>query len=165
MLAPKAVLDTNVLIGLAFAQRGIAKTMRELLAEEAFTLVTAADLLAELYRVLHYPRIRQRFHPTEDDILEFMGILLERALVVPGRYQVRKVASTPPTICSWPPRSKGRPTMSSPVIPISLTSNTSTLSRSFSLLPSSKPCARRWGTRSEDKKNSGSRSASAGLRH
>jgi uncharacterized protein len=95
MPAPKAVLDTNVLISVAFAQRGIAKTLRELLAEEAFTLVTAADLLAELYRVLHYPRIRQRFHPTEDDILEFIGILLERALVVPGRYQVQRVERDP----------------------------------------------------------------------
>ncbi len=95
MPALKAVLDTNVLIQVAFAQRGIATTLREQLADEAFTLVTAADLLAELYRVLHYPRIRQRFHPTEDDILEFIGILLERALVVPGRYQVQKVALDP----------------------------------------------------------------------
>ncbi len=82
------MLDTNVLIQLAFAQRSVATTLREQLVDEAFTLVTAADLLAELYRVLHYPRIRQRFHPTEDDILEFIGILLERALMVPGRYHV-----------------------------------------------------------------------------
>ena len=91
----RVVLDTNVLISLAFAHRGIATTLRALLAEEAFTLITSADLLAELYRVLHYPRIRQRFHPTEDDILEFIGILLERALVVPGRYQVRRVKPDP----------------------------------------------------------------------
>ena len=95
MPALKAVLDTNVLIGLAFARRGITKTLRELLAEDAFVLVTSADLLAELYRVFHYPRIRQRFHPTEDDLIEFMGSLLERALVVPGRYQVQKVEPDP----------------------------------------------------------------------
>jgi uncharacterized protein len=95
MPARRAVLDTNVLISLAFAQRGIATTVRELLAEGAFVLVTAADLLAELYRVLHYPRIRQRFHPSEEDIVEFMGILLERALVVPGRYQVQHVERDP----------------------------------------------------------------------
>lgn len=41
----KAVLDTNVMIRLAFAQRGIAKTLRELLAAEVFALVTSADLL------------------------------------------------------------------------------------------------------------------------
>ena len=95
MSGPKAVLDTNVLIGLAFARRGISKTLRELLAAEAFTVVTSADLLAECYRVFHYPRIRQRFHPTEDDILAFLGILLERALIVPGRYQVQKVEPDP----------------------------------------------------------------------
>ena len=91
----KAVLDTNVMIRLAFAQRGIAKTLRELLAAEAFALVTSADLLVELYRVLHYPRIQQRFHPTEEDILAFLGLLLEHALVVPGRYRVQKVEADP----------------------------------------------------------------------
>lgn len=91
----RVVLDTNVLISLAFAQRGNAKTLRELLAEDAFVLVTSADLLAELYRVLHYPRIRQRFHPTEEDILEFIGIILERAIMVPGRYQVQRVEQDP----------------------------------------------------------------------
>lgn len=95
MPARRAVLDTNVLISLAFARRGVATTVRELLAEDAFTLVTSADLLTELYRVLHYPRIRQRFHPTEEDILEFIGILLERALVVPGRYQVQRIERDP----------------------------------------------------------------------
>ncbi|MBM4256809.1 MAG: putative toxin-antitoxin system toxin component, PIN family [Deltaproteobacteria bacterium] len=95
MPALKAVLDTNVLIGLAFARRGITKTLRELLAEEAFTVVTAADLLAELYRVFHYPRIRQRFHPTEEDIIAFLGLVLERAVIVPGRYQVQRVESDP----------------------------------------------------------------------
>ena len=44
---------------------------------------------------MHYPRIRQRFHPTEEDILEFLGILLERAVLTPGRYQVQKVKSDP----------------------------------------------------------------------
>ena len=44
----RVVLDTNVLISLAFAQRGNAKTLRELLAEDAFVLVISADLLAEL---------------------------------------------------------------------------------------------------------------------
>jgi putative PIN family toxin of toxin-antitoxin system len=91
----KAVLDTNVLISMVFAQRGVAKTLRELLAEGAFEVVTSADLLAELYGVLHYPRIRQRFGPTEEDILEFIGVLLEQALVVPGRYRVQKVEVDP----------------------------------------------------------------------
>ena len=63
--------------------------------EEAFELVTVADLLAELYRVLHYPRIRQRFHPTEENIVEFLGVVLERALVVAGRYQVQRVERDP----------------------------------------------------------------------
>lgn len=80
---------------MAFAQRGIATTLREFLAAEAFTLVTSVDLLTELYRVLHYPRIRHRFHPTEEDILAFIGILLERAVALPGRYQVQKVEPDP----------------------------------------------------------------------
>jgi len=88
----KAVLDTNVLISVAFAQRGLARELRELIAEGAVQVVTSAALLAELLR---YPRIQQRFHPTEDAIAEFVGLLLERAEVTPGQYHVQKIAKDP----------------------------------------------------------------------
>jgi len=88
----KAVLDTNVLISVAFAQRGLARELRELIAEGAVQVVTSAALLAELLR---YPRIQQRFHPTEDAIAEFVGLLLERAEVTPGQYHVQQIAKDP----------------------------------------------------------------------
>ena len=53
----KAVIDTSVMVSVAFAKEGLAKKLRGLIADEAFTLVTSKDILTELYRVLHYPHI------------------------------------------------------------------------------------------------------------
>ena len=59
----KAVLDTSVMVSVAFAREGLARELRDLIAEEAFILVTSKAIMAELYRVLHYPRILARFRP------------------------------------------------------------------------------------------------------
>ena len=91
----RAVLDTNVLLAVAFAQRGLAREVREYLADGVVQLVTSKALLAELVRVLHYPRIQQRFHPTEEDIAEFLGLLLEQAAMLPGTYGVQKIDKDP----------------------------------------------------------------------
>jgi uncharacterized protein len=54
----RAVCDTNVLVSYLLTHRPpIATLIDRYLAEEAFTLVTSPALLAELERVLSYPRL------------------------------------------------------------------------------------------------------------
>ena len=57
MPTPKAVIDTSVIVSVAFAREGLAREMRDMIADGAFTLVTSKAIMAELYRVLHYPHI------------------------------------------------------------------------------------------------------------
>ena len=91
----KAVLDTSVMVSVALAREGLARELRDLIAEEAFILVTSKAILVELYRVLHYPRILTRFQPSHDDIDEFVGLFLEKALLMPGRYRLHKIQDDP----------------------------------------------------------------------
>jgi len=49
MPAFKAVIDTSVMVSVAFAQQGLAKELREMIAEGAFELVTSKEIMAELY--------------------------------------------------------------------------------------------------------------------
>jgi uncharacterized protein len=91
----KAVLDTSVMVSVAFAKEGLARELRDLIAEEAFILVTSKAILVKLYRVLHYPRTLAQLQPSEEDIAEFIGLVLEKALLTPGRYSLQKISEDP----------------------------------------------------------------------
>jgi putative PIN family toxin of toxin-antitoxin system len=91
----KAVIDTSVMVSVAFAKAGLAKELRDMIADSEFTLVASKETLAELYRVLNYPRILQQFKPTREDIDEFIGLILEKTLLAEGSYSVHKIAADP----------------------------------------------------------------------
>jgi len=50
---------------------------------------------AELYRVLHYPRILKQFNASKDDIDEFIGMIMEHALLTKAKYDLRKITPDP----------------------------------------------------------------------
>ena len=91
----KAVIDTSVMVSVAFPKGDLTRELRDSIADEAFTLVTSKQILAELYRVLHYPRILKQFNASKDDIGEFIGMIMERALFTKGRYSLHKIKEDP----------------------------------------------------------------------
>ena len=91
----KAVVDTSVMVSVAFAKEGLTKELRDMIAEGAFQLVTSREILAELYRVLHYPRILKQFKPSTEELEEFIGMILERAVITKGHYSLRKIKEDP----------------------------------------------------------------------
>jgi len=95
MSIPKVVIDTSVMVSVAFSREGLARDLRDMIAEGTFTLVTSKEILAELYKVLHYPRILKHFAPSKDDIDEFIGMIIERALITKGRYKLDKIKDDP----------------------------------------------------------------------
>ena len=95
MPALKAVIDTSVMVSVAFAKEGLTKELRDMIAEGAFELVTDRAIMAELYRVLHYPRILKQFKPTREDLDEFIGMIVERATLTEGRVSLRKIKEDP----------------------------------------------------------------------
>ena len=91
----KAVIDTSVMVSVAFAKVGLAKKLRDMIADDVFTLVTSKDILAELYRVLHYPHILKRFKPSKEDIDEFIGLIIEHSEFTKGKYRLNKILDDP----------------------------------------------------------------------
>lgn len=62
----RAVVDTNLLVSYLLTHRPpIATIIDDFMAQDAFTMVTAPELLAELDRVLTYPKL-QRYYSTEE---------------------------------------------------------------------------------------------------
>lgn len=91
----KAVSDTSVMLSVAFPRGELAKELRDMIADGAFTLVTSKEIMAELYRVIHYPRILRLFKPSKDDIDDFIGMIMEKALITGGKYSLRKGSVDP----------------------------------------------------------------------
>jgi putative PIN family toxin of toxin-antitoxin system len=87
----KAVIDTSVMVSVAFPKGELAGELRDMIADGAFMLVTSKEIMAELYRVLHYPRILKQFNASKDDIDEFIGMIMEHALLAKGRYSLHKI--------------------------------------------------------------------------
>ena len=91
----KAVIDTSVMVSVAFAKEGVAKKLKNLMADRAFVMVTSKAILRELYEVLHYPHIVKRFKPSKKDLDEFVGIIIENALITEGAYNTHGITEDP----------------------------------------------------------------------
>ncbi len=91
----RAVIDTSVMISVAFAKKGVARKIRDLIADDAFTLVTSKAIMKELYEVLHYPHIVKRFKPSKEDINEFIGMIIEHADITKGAYSIKDITEDP----------------------------------------------------------------------
>lgn len=91
----KAVIDTSVMVSVAFAVGGVAKQLRDMIAVDRFVLVTSKPILKELYQVLHYPHITKRFSPSKEDISAFITLIIEHAIIVKGLYEVDSITEDP----------------------------------------------------------------------
>jgi len=86
----RAVIDTNVLVSGVIAPHGAPRRILEAWHAGQFIMVTAEAIIAEVARVLHYPRIRDRYNLTEDDFMAVVDSLRTDAQVVAGLYEVRR---------------------------------------------------------------------------
>ncbi len=91
----KAVIDTSVMVSVAFAVEGLAKELRDTIADGLFLPVVSKPTLKELYQVLHYPHVVKRFSTTKEDINAFMALIIERAMIVEGRYDINGITEDP----------------------------------------------------------------------
>jgi len=78
----RVVLDANVLVSAIISPRGAPAEILARWQEGMFDLVISPPILRELDRVLHYPRIQQRYHLPEEDVQRFLTLLRRVADVV-----------------------------------------------------------------------------------
>jgi putative PIN family toxin of toxin-antitoxin system len=91
----RVVLDTNVYVSGTILSRGTPFEILEAWRRQAYILVTSETIIAEIERVLRYPRIRDRYTVSERDIERLVESLRADALVVPGDCKVSGVSPDP----------------------------------------------------------------------
>jgi len=90
----RAVLDTNLLVSYLLTHRPpIATLIDHHLARDDFVLVTAPELLAELDRVLGYPKL-QRYY-TDEERTHFVALIMVLSEVVDLPISSEEEASIP----------------------------------------------------------------------
>lgn len=79
----RVVLDTNVLVRATKSSAGPARKLLVNLSSAPHAIVTSSGLLAELMRVLEYPRLRAQHRLSRREIEDFVAQLFRMAEVVP----------------------------------------------------------------------------------
>jgi uncharacterized protein len=91
----RVVLDTNVYVSGTILARGTPFQILEAWRHHAYILVTSEAIIAEIERVLRYPRIRDHYRIGEADIERLVASLRADALVVPGECAIPPTCSDP----------------------------------------------------------------------
>lgn len=91
----RAVLDTNLFVSMAIRPGGIPDQVRLAWQDGLFTLLTSPDLLAELRRVLTYPRLRALIRLSREDEAKLLRLLVEETEITAGTIQVDVVRDDP----------------------------------------------------------------------
>lgn len=91
----RAVIDTNILISSLFAESGTIAELMELWIDGQFELITSDEILYELYRVLHKPSIQKHFSPSEDEIVEYLETIKEKAIISPNLCHIDRIKKDP----------------------------------------------------------------------
>ena len=90
----KCVLDPNVLVSALLSRSGTPGELVRLWFEGAFELIASPLLLAELARVLAYPKIRSRVSLAEAE--RFVDLLNRLAVIVVDRAEPPSVRTADP---------------------------------------------------------------------
>ena len=91
----RAVIDTNLFVSGLFAKDSVSARLQDLWINQNFELVTSIEIIKEISRVLNYPRIKERFKPTEENIRRFYRLLFRKAIISKDIYQTDKIANDP----------------------------------------------------------------------
>ena len=78
----KVVVDANVFVSALLSGRGAPKQIIDLWREEAFELLTSAEILNEIERVLNYPKIAQLHKLSTAELQEFVTLLRDESTVI-----------------------------------------------------------------------------------
>ena len=79
------VLDTNQFVSSMLVRHGLPAQVIDAWRRREYLLVTSPALIAEIRTTLDYPRIRHKYHITDAQVESVITLLMQDALVVPGK--------------------------------------------------------------------------------
>ena len=87
----KAVVDTNLFVSGLFGGDTISSRLQDYWVNLDFVLVTSIDIIREVNRVFHYPRIQERFKPDEENIKRFFRLIFRKAIITKDKYTTDRI--------------------------------------------------------------------------
>ena len=78
----KAVIDTNQFVSGLINHHGSSFQLLEAWRSQDFILITADEIILEMRRVLHYPRIMRKYHLSAQDVDTFVHTVEHNAIVL-----------------------------------------------------------------------------------
>ncbi len=91
----KVVLDANQFVSAVLVPYGHPAQILQAWQEGRFELVVSPPILAEVRRVLLYPRLQRKHGWSEAEVDAFLDRLRAAALVVPGQINLQVVTEDP----------------------------------------------------------------------
>jgi len=91
----RAVVDANLLVSSFISPISYPREIERRWRRGDFVLVTSHEIIEEVNRVLHLPRIQGKYHLTESDIQAFVLALTYQAECVAGKLILTNVAPDP----------------------------------------------------------------------
>lgn len=91
----KAVVDTNLFISGLFGEGSLSAKLQDLWIKQEFDLVTSIEIMKEVSRVLHYPRIKLQFNIKEETVKRFFRLVFRKAMVTKDLYVTDKITDDP----------------------------------------------------------------------
>jgi putative PIN family toxin of toxin-antitoxin system len=92
----RIVLDANVLVSAILSPRGTPAQILHAWRDEQFDLVISDAILAEIGRVLRYPKIATRHRWSEEQLRAFLDDLAHVAMRTPGILTLAVITEDPP---------------------------------------------------------------------
>lgn len=91
----RVVIDANVLVSAVLKPQSNPDKIIDLIKQGSLVLAMSHDILAELKRVLLYPKIRKVLKLTTKEIGESLAQMASAAIITPGRIRVEAIESDP----------------------------------------------------------------------
>jgi putative PIN family toxin of toxin-antitoxin system len=83
------VIDTNVWVSAFLNRKGFPARIKDAWVNGEFEVVLSSPLLQEISEVLHRPRIKDKYGLAEDEVNQFIELLLRRAVLATIGGQVK----------------------------------------------------------------------------
>jgi len=91
----RIVLDANVLVSALISGRGAPASIVAYWQEDRFEVAISPPILHELDRVLHYPRLQERYHLSAQQIRHFLQLLARQAVAAAPSQQLTVIEVDP----------------------------------------------------------------------
>ena len=91
----RVVLDTNVIVSGTIQNAGNPFRILEGWRKGHFILIASYALIDEARRVLHYPRVKKKYHITEKQIRGVIKNLRNYSVITPGKLKLRVIERDP----------------------------------------------------------------------